>query len=305
MKWCKRGLLFLPDANIWWAKNGYAFNPTVEIGDDGLRVYFAALDENNYGRIGFVELDANNPQTIKSYSKEPVLDIGVLGTFDDSGVNPSCVITVAGQKYLYYIGWQRCVRVPYMLFSGLAVSDDGTNFSKHSRVPIFDRTEAEPFSRSAPCVLVENGKFRAWYWSCQYWSAEEGWLHYNNVIRYAESDDGINWKSTDHVCIAPEGPFDYTVGRPWVIKDANVYKMWYSIRSRANVSYRIGYAESSDGLSWERKDDEAGIAPSHEGWDSEMICHPCVVDVNAQRYLFYNGNRHGATGFGYAILEND
>jgi len=298
--------LYLPDANLWWARNGYAFNPTVETSEDGvLRVYFAALDENNYGRIGFVELDADNPQTITRQPSEPVLDIGELGTFDDSGVNPSCAITVAGKRYLYYIGWQRSVRVPYMLFSGLAVSEDGDSFTRHSRVPLFDRTEAEPFSRSAPCVLIENGKFRAWYWSCEHWSQEDDWLHYNNVIRYAESDDGLNWNSTDYICVAPEGPFDYTVGRPWVIKDANIYKMWYSIRSRAHVSYRIGYAESRDGLTWERKDGEVGISPSAEGWDSEMICHPCVVDVNGRRYMFYNGNHHGATGFGYAILESD
>jgi hypothetical protein len=34
-----------------------------------------------------------------------------------------------------------------------------------------------------------------------------------------------------------------------------------------------------------------------------MICFPCVVDVRGRRYMFYNGNRHGATGFGYAVLD--
>lgn len=306
MRWRKRGLVYLPEGDSWWTKNRYAFNPTVETtADGGLRVYFASLDENDYGRIGFVELDADDPHKIRRQTKEPVLDTGVLGAFDDSGVNPSCAINVGGKKYLYYIGWQRCTRVPYMLFSGLAVSEDGVSFSRHSRVPVFDRTEAEPFSRSAPCVLIENGVFRAWYWSCQHWSLEDGWVHYNNVIRYAESDDGLHWRSTEHICIAPEGPSDYTVGRPWVIRDGDVYRMWYSIRSRAKISYRIGYAESADGLSWVRKDAEVGIEPSEEGWDSEMICHPCVVDVKGQRYMFYNGNHHGASGFGYAVLESD
>jgi hypothetical protein len=80
--------------------------------------------------------------------------------------------------------------------------------------------------------------------------------------------------------------------------------MWYSIRSTTHP-YRLGYAESTDGLHWIRKDDEVGIHTSSSGWDSEMICFPCVIDVAGQRYLFYNGNQHGKTGFGYAILEQD
>ena len=51
--------------------------------------------------------------------------------------------------------------------------------------------------------------------------------------------------------------------------------MWYSYRGDA---YRIGYAESVDGLEWERKDEEAGIDVSADGWDSEMIEYPCVFE---------------------------
>jgi hypothetical protein len=81
-----------------------------------------------------------------------------------------------------------------------------------------------------------------------------------------------------------------------------MYRMWYSIRSRVEP-YRIGYAESADGIVWQRRDAEAGIARSETGWDSEMVCYPCVVDAGDRRYLFYNGNRHGSTGFGCAVLE--
>jgi hypothetical protein len=28
-----------------------------------------------------------------------------------------------------------------------------------------------------------------------------------------------------------------------------------------------------------------------------------VIDVNGRRLMFYNGNRHGATGFGVAEFE--
>jgi hypothetical protein len=56
---------------------------------------------------------------------------------------------------------------------------------------------------------------------------------------------------------------------------------------------------------WQRRDAEAGIDVSPEGWDSESIEYPCVIDHGEKRYLFYNGNRYGQTGVGLAVLEAD
>jgi hypothetical protein len=82
--------------------------------------------------------------------------------------------------------------------------------------------------------------------------------------------------------------------------------MWYSYRAQKNIdTYRIGYAESNDGISWVRKDEEIGIDVSNEGWDSEMICYPYIFDHNGKRYMLYNGNGYGKTGFGLAVLEED
>ena len=52
-----------------------------------------------------------------------------------------------------------------------------------------------------------------------------------------------------------------------------------------------------------RLDHAAGIARSDEGWDSEMICFPNVIRVGGALLMFYNGNRHGASGFGCAVWE--
>ena len=76
--------------------------------------------------------------------------------------------------------------------------------------------------------------------------------------------------------------------------------MWYSHRGGA---YRIGYAESEDGKSWERMDNTVGITTSASGWDSEMIEYPYVFDHKGTRYMLYNGNGYGKTGFGLAALS--
>jgi hypothetical protein len=76
--------------------------------------------------------------------------------------------------------------------------------------------------------------------------------------------------------------------------------MWYACRGE---TYRIGYAESADGLSWKRHDAQAGIDVSEEGWDSEMIAYPWVFDHGGRRYMLYNGNGYGETGIGLAVLD--
>jgi hypothetical protein len=34
-----------------------------------------------------------------------------------------------------------------------------------------------------------------------------------------------------------------------------------------------------------------------------MVCYPAVIDVHGRRLMFYNGNRHGASVFGVAVLD--
>ena len=46
-----------------------------------------------------------------------------------------------------------------------------------------------------------------------------------------------------------------------------------------------------------------GIDVSSEGWDSEMIEYPHVFEHQGAKYMFYNGNKFGQSGFGYAQLE--
>jgi hypothetical protein len=96
---------------------------------------------------------------------------------------------------------------------------------------------------------------------------------------------------------------EFGFGRPFVLDTGGLLRMWYSVRTFSK-GYRIGYAESADGLHWDRQDERAGIDVSADGWDSQMICFPCIQTTSHGTYLFYNGNDYGETGFGVAIAEN-
>jgi hypothetical protein len=48
-----------------------------------------------------------------------------------------------------------------------------------------------------------------------------------------------------------------------------------------------------------------GLAPSSQGWDSQMTCYPALFWHRERLWLAYNGNGYGATGFGLAVWEGD
>jgi hypothetical protein len=78
--------------------------------------------------------------------------------------------------------------------------------------------------------------------------------------------------------------------------------MWYCYRG---TTYRIGYAESRDGRSWERRDALAGLGVSESGWDDQSVAYPSVFEHDGALYMLYNGNGYGRTGFGIAVLEHE
>jgi hypothetical protein len=303
MTWRKLGRVWVPPGNQSWARS-HAFVPTPEVvAGSHIRVYCTVLDDEQVGRVTYVDVALDDPTRVLRTAAQPVLDAGAVGCFDNDGVNASSVVDWRGHKWLYYIGWQRAARVPYMLFGGAARSTDGgESFTRVQRVPVLERTDDEPFSRSAPFVLADDARLRMWYWSCREWTTVPGSApQYNNEINYAESEDGVRWHVVKRGVIRAEGN-DYAVGRPWVVRDGEGFRMWFATRSHSpSLPYRIDSAESADGVTWSRQ--PSPITTSAEGWDSEMVCFAAVVDAGGARLMFYNGNGHGRTGFGVARLE--
>lgn len=303
MGWIQKGLLIVPQTSRPWMRT-HAMLPCVDpatLESDAVRVYFSGRDEQNRSRIGWAELcaDASRRElSVVRYADEPVLDLGGLGCFDDNGVTPSCILNEGSAKYLYYIGWNRGSTVRMGLVAGLARSEDGgKTFRRVSRAPILERIDSEPLNlNTAPCVHHEQGRWRMWYISGIEWMHPD-LPRYD--IKYAESADGIHWRRDGRVCIAL-GPDEHALARPCVLRENGLYKMWYGYKG---PNYRIGYAESSDGLTWKRKDAEAGIGPS-AGWSDRMQEYAYVFVHRGQKFMLYNGNDYGKDGAGYAVWSD-
>lgn len=300
MKWNKRGLIFSPSGQYAWMITHAAAPVPLHLQDDLYRVYFASRDAQNRSHVGYVELDLRAPNEVRRLASKPALALGPLGHFDADGVYAASLVEHDQKLWMYYIGWNAGARQPIFYASvGLAMSEDGgRSFQRASAAPILARSEFDPCLVGAPCVIVDDGVWRMWYVSGFKWEETGGELHSYYHTKYAESKDGINWQRNGLVCIDLKLG-ERNIARPCVLKENGRYKMWYSHDS--GQGYRIGYAESSDGYVWARRDDEAGIDVSPSGWDSEAIAYPWVFNHQGRKYMLYNGNRFGYDGIGLAV----
>ncbi len=300
MKWRKLGLVFRPSGEASWMQSHAAVPIAESLGENLFKIYFSSRDKFNRSYTGYTVIDIGRPNQILDLSTKPVLVPGELGEFDDSGAMATWLTFHQGKKSLYYIGWNLGVTVPFRNSIGLSISTQGDRFTRYSNGPIVDRSMHEPHFCASCCVLPGDDFWRMWYLSCTGWQMRDGKPEHRYHIKYAESRDGISWRRDGLVAIDFANDQEYAISRPSVIHDGDRWRMWYSFRGQ---SYRIGYAESEDGRQWKRLDSQVGIDVSATGWDSEMIEYPFVFDHKGQRYMLYNGNGYGKTGFGLAVLE--
>lgn len=304
MKWRKLGLVFCPKGDVEWMRS-HAANPVVEYLDENLfRVYFSSRDSKNRSQIASLIMElADGKAFVVDGSLRLVLTHGKHGRFDDSGVTVTGLAYRGTQRLLYYLGWNLAVTIPFRNAIGVAVSEqDSQEFLRASEAPVVDRNDVDPISLSYPFLLWYEGRFRIWYGSCTEWDGGKV-SDYEFSLKYAESKDGLNWTRTRGVVLGCDFPLEDAIARPHVIRENGLFKMWYS--RKKGLYYRMGYAESVNGLEWVRMDDRVGIDVSPDSdWDSEMIEYPFVFDHQGQRYMLYNGNGYGKTGFGLAVLTH-
>ena len=301
-KWKKLGLLYCPsDTNRHPKLLSHAANPLpVLIDRDIYRIFFNGRDTDNRSSVGAVDIDIVSRKVIQEYSN-PFFEHGSEGSFYADGVSIGNIYEDNGVKYMLFMGWQNPKDEHWRGDIGRLIVKPDLSLELDNEVPFMGSDSVDPISLSYPWVQKnENSGYSMWYSSVTTWDAGNGDML--APIKFASSTDGHYW-DREGLAVPYELGRAQAISRPTVVGDLDIgFQMWFSYRSNVGGGYRIGYALSKDGRKWELALEDAGIDVSLDGWDSEMIEYPFIFDHKGQRYMLYNGNGYGKTGFGLAVL---
>ncbi|WP_017260209.1 glycoside hydrolase family protein [Pedobacter arcticus] len=298
--WEKLGVIYHPIGGCF-ENLSHAANPLpFHLEGDIYRVFYSCRDKNNKSSVAFFDFDLNKKIVIKD-DRTPIFKYGHDNTFYSHGVSIGNIYNIGKSMYMLFMGWEVPKNQHWRGNIGRLKLNKTLNLELDSEKPFMALDEIDPISLSYPFVCFHEGNYKMWYGSTITWETENGeMLH---VIKYATSPDGNHWEK--HNLAIP-----YKIGklqafsRPTVIIDSNGYHMWYSFRSGTGETYRIGYAQSNDGLIWKHNIKKYGLSVSPQGWDSEMVCYPYVFDHRETRFMLYNGNDYGKSGIGLAVLKS-
>ena len=198
----------------------------------------------------------------------PVLGPNPSLELDNDSVDDPAVVKVGAQYFMFYAGYAEDGG-PSRIFR--ATSSNGTTWTKYDSGdagtapdPVLDGLNtAGTFDNRGvygPEVVYDSAapaasRYKMWY-------SARGDVF--GSIGYATSADGITWTEVDGVPVVagnpdpdidpvldhgrPGAPDSFSAGDPSIIRDAGVWKMWYT--GDDSDLKRIAYATSADGITW-------------------------------------------------------
>jgi hypothetical protein len=300
-RWKKLGLVYRPSGEDRHPKLvSHAANPLpVHLDGDVYRVFFSGRDASNRSSVGAVDIDVVRRAVVTEH-RDPFFTHGPEHSFFADGVSIGNCYVADGIRYMLFMGWQNPPGGHWRGDIGRLIVKPDLTLELERLDRFLGVSAVDPISLSYPWVTQNyDGTYQMWYGSTATWDAGNGeMLH---IINYASSVDGHQWN-----CHGLAVPYEVGVAqafsRPSVLGDPeNGYEMWFSYRNGTGQKYRIGYATSPDGKEWNLALEKAGIDVSPEGWDANMIEYPFVFTHKDTRYMLYNGDGYGFTGFGLAV----
>lgn len=294
-KWAEKQFVPFPKGITWAAHSVLQPTPLL-LNDDVIRIYCGMRSDDGVSRAGYIDVKASNPAEVINVSQAPALDIGPDGMFDENGVVPCAVIREDDKIYMYYAGYQLGHKIKFYVFSGLAVShDNGETFERVQNVPVLERSHQEPFFRVVHTMMPDsNGGYYAWYGAGGSFVEGEKAPRPVYDVKYAHVKSLTDFpKVGETVLTLNKG--ETRVGRPYVRRTTEGFAMFYGFET-IGEPYKLGYATSTDGRNWVRKDEAFNLDKEHPD-ELEMQGYPALLNTAYGDYLFYNGNDYGKKGF--------
>jgi signal transduction histidine kinase/DNA-binding response OmpR family regulator/predicted GH43/DUF377 family glycosyl hydrolase len=220
------------------------------------------------------------------YSANPVLDVGPVGSWDESVVEGARVIRVRDTLKMWYEGYSpgNFGRIGYAWST-----DGGYTWKKHRSNPVMVPTQKwENGWCFSPYVIFTGSRYKMWY------TGNDGDGH----IGYATSRDGIGWTKHGGNPVLYHGPSRWDAPRiegPSVLGPDSLggFRMWYTGWSEGWVGSQIGYATATDETTWTKQDQlNPVLAPGSGSWDARYVRFARVIYDGHVYESWFNGGSH-------------
>ena len=287
--------------------------------------YASSLDGMNWTRY------KNNLCTTNPKGNGCVLDVGNKISWDADHIYGMSVVAdysapETSRYKMWYTGVSNALALKKGRWrTGYAYSSDGIRWIKfngnkcqsgsHGMGCVFDIGDTGSWDEvvsGAPTVIIDSDaspseRYKMWYEGCIY-SAKAP--EHICRIGYATSSDGVNWSRykgnrcpsfpKGQGCVFDKGKNgnwdDVRVIQPVIIKTDGKYEMMYGGQSNGDNKFRIGYALSSDGIKWERHEDNTChtspygngcLIDVHISTSKSGNSDPAVIKINRSLMLWY------------------
>ncbi len=164
---------------------------------------------------------------------------------------------------------------------GTATTNEWIDFNNN---PILTsaNTGYDNYGVAQPVVLLVDNQYKMWYMG-DAGSAVK-------YVLYAESNEGVNWKRPSNQPVLYPGTMgtwdSWAVHPGAIMKDGDIYRMYYTGFANQYGQWGIGLATSTDGINWEKYPDPVLYGTS--GWEFQ-IGASSVIKYNGTYFLFYAG----------------
>ena len=259
--------------------------------DYAYRMWYSAGNEIDGESIGY----ADSPDGVNWFQPydSPLLGSGSLDEWDEAGVTDPTVLVTGGGFQMWYVGsnvfGERAI--------GHSTSPDGLTWQKYDGNPVLRPDSADADAFGFPTVIRNGpGDYTMWYSG-------------GDNIWFATSPDGLRWtKHLDNPALTPGPPGawdDDKVYAPVVIANLDKYEMWYVGEGMAKPGARIGYAWSSDGLTWTKSSANPVLVGKTGYWEEGIVAHLAVIVEGLAGYkMWYRGGDEDQQAIGRAISSD-
>lgn len=211
----------------------------------GYKMWYAGSD-GGARQVGYAtSTDGVNWET---HAGNPVLATGSPGSWDDTITSGPAIIKDGGLYKMWYHG---CNSNYTACSIGYATSPNGVDWTKYANNPVLigSADSWDSAILTSPAVIKNGNTYLMWYTGL------------GPEIGLATSPDGIQWTNYPGNPVISESWDGRKVAQSNVLLEDSIYKMWFRAGQQQD-DRAIGYAESSDGVTWTMHEDNPVLIPS-------------------------------------------